>query len=738
MVDLKGLLPKKNKKEYFWSIVLEKDWIQAGIWNAEEGKVVMISVSPPAPWADTDELVNAVDTALSSAVSDLPEDAQEPSKTVFAVPSAWVDEGQIKDDYLAKIKKVSTKLDLKPVGFVVLAEAIPHFLKSEEGAPVSAVLVGLGKEQIEVSLVRSGKVVGATDVMRSVSLEEDVAEGLTRVGDENDLPSRIILYDGKEGELEEAKTSLVGAKWEDNENVKFLHSPKVDTIDSKNKVFATALAGGSEMTGATGVAGGAGEDADVAPVSEREIENETDPMSLEETGFVVNKDVVQGQVPEPVASVDEPETEQVPFEQRESAQDKHRKFALTGVVSWAKDMFNSFVNKIAGGGQKGPKRVVYLASIGVIVLFALAFLAWWFLPKAEVVVYISPNQLEERVGIFVDPEVASVDLDSKTLPGNVLTEEIDGTKTMSTTGTKTVGDKATGTVKLYRVGSSVSLSSGTVIEGSGGLEFVLDNDVNVASGSASSPSNTEVSVTAGDIGSEYNLASGESFTVSNYPTSELEAKNDDAFSGGSSREISAVSEDDTEKLLSDLTDELEEKAKEAFKKQVEENLTNQSGCSEGCVFIEDSTVVEVADQDFSAIVGDEADTLRLDLTLVVSGLVVDKKSLIEVANETFKEKVPTGYVLREDQISMRFSFDEEDDGVYAIDVVVSANLLPELKIDEIAKGIAGKSPEAAREFLKNVPGFGRVEILLKPKLPGKLGSLPRLSRNIDLQVAAEK
>lgn len=736
MVDLKGLLPKKDKTEHFWSIVLEKDWVQAGVWKTVDGKVVMVTVSPPTPWTSAEELVDAVDTALSAAVSELADGISEPEKTVFAVPSSWVVEGQIKGDHLTRVKEICTKLELKPVGFVVLAEAISHYIKSEEDAAVSAVLLGLGKEQIELSLLREGKVVGSTEVLRSVSLEEDVSEGLARIKDEEDLPSRIVLYDGKEGELEEAKQSLINAKW-DSGSIEFLHSPKVDFVDSKAKVFATALAGGTELVGATQVSEVPKveqEGHEVEPVSEKEIDQTSDPLSLEETGFVINQDV--DLVPEPEVT-DSVNTFEKPVEEVEQPKVKA---PLLGKVF---ERFGHLRRQTAsvlsrGSAPKGPKKIVFLGSLLAIAIFVAGFFAWWFLPQAQVTIFISPNQLEEKVGIFVDPDADSVDLSTKTLPGEVLTEEVEGNKTASTTGTKTVGDKAAGTVKLYRVGAKVDLPSGTVLEANNGLEFVLDNAVSVASGSASSPSSIETTVTAAAIGSDYNLASGESFAVSNYPTSELEAKNDNSFSGGSSREISAVSESDLETLLADLENELKEKAKEEFKKKVDASLDQDNKCSEGCVFIEDSVVSEVTEKDYSAKVGDEADTLKLDLTVTVTGLIVDKKSLIEVANETFKEKIPTGYVLREDQIKMRFGYDSEDDGKHAINVTVSANLLPELKVDEIAKSIAGKMPERAREILSQIPGFERLEIVLKPRLPGKLGSLPRLSKNIDLQVAAEQ
>src|SRR3990172_6833585 len=47
---------------------------------------------------------------------------------------------KIKKEYLGKLKKISDSLDLKPMGFLVVTEAISHLLQKEEGAPVSAIL----------------------------------------------------------------------------------------------------------------------------------------------------------------------------------------------------------------------------------------------------------------------------------------------------------------------------------------------------------------------------------------------------------------------------------------------------------------------------------------------------------------------------------------------------------------------------------------------------------------------
>src|SRR4030067_5794 len=154
-MDLKGFLPgkeKEKKKELYWALIIESDWVQAGIWTINENKAQIISFSQPTSWALEGELIQAVDTVLSTAIQNFPENETEPSKTVFGVVASWVSEGQIKKEYLDKLKQICSKLSLEPVGFVVLPEAISNLVKVEEGAPLSSVVLGLSKEKIEISI----------------------------------------------------------------------------------------------------------------------------------------------------------------------------------------------------------------------------------------------------------------------------------------------------------------------------------------------------------------------------------------------------------------------------------------------------------------------------------------------------------------------------------------------------------------------------------------------------------
>jgi len=247
-MNLKDFLNVRNKPpELFWSVVLEPGWVQAGIWYVEGEAANMVNIGPGAAWEVDEELVGAADAALSSTMQKLPENYPEPSKTVFGVPSAWVKGGEIAEEHLEKIKKICADLSLNPVGFVVINEAIAHFYKSEEGSPVNAIIVGLGSGFLEISVFKLGNLVGSTSVARSVSLIEDITEGLSRFNGASPLPSRFIIFDGKGGELDEAKETILQASWVEEGKIKFLHAPKIETLTSDRKILATSLAGASEI-----------------------------------------------------------------------------------------------------------------------------------------------------------------------------------------------------------------------------------------------------------------------------------------------------------------------------------------------------------------------------------------------------------------------------------------------------------------------------------------------------------
>ena len=209
----------------------------------------------------------------------------------------------------------------------------------------------------------------------------------------------------------------------------------------------------------------------------------------------------------------------------------------------------------------------------------------------------------------------------------------------------------------------------------------------------------------------------------------MEAKNEASFSGGSSREITAVSSEDQKVLEEDLSIELKGNAKKELLGKV----------SEGHILIEESLAATTSSRTFSNKEGDEAETLKLSLGVEASAVSIQKEEIVKLASEVLKDKVPGGFVLRGDQIDFGFNLEDSDSKVYEFEVRISANLLPEVNTEVIETRIRGRNPDVAEEYLnREVPGFVRAEIKLRPELPTKLKTLPHVAKNIEVEVAAER
>lgn len=686
-VSMLDFLKKTEEvKENYWALLIEPEWITSSIWQITDGKVEIVSTSPATRWEG--DLIDPIDASLSACTQSLPEDYPDPTKTVFGVPNSWLESGNIKDEYLEKLKKICTDLSLVPSGFVVLSEAISHFIKQEEESSLSGIVIGISNESFDLSIFDAGKLIGTTSVLRSVSVEEDIIEGISRLNTGlESLPSRIILFNQKEHELEEIKNILNDVDWKD---IKFIHPPKIEILDPSKKILAVALAGGSELGGVTGVVESHNNiDTKLEEMPIEEVDNFSSPegVTAEDLGFSVGP-TVPVKVEEAVYV---PQTPKVVFK-KPNIKLPHFKFNFGGTKPL-----------IMGGSF-------------ILTILIVGFMLWWFLPKASVTIFVSPKKLEEIIVLAVGNDIKNQEIDI----------EVTGEKTKSTTGTKTVGDRAKGQVKIQNgTGEIINLKSGTIIVSSADLKFVTTKSASISAAlSTTEPGLATVDIEASSIGSEFNLSKDEKFKVSNYPRADVEAVSIESFVGGSSRQISAVSEDDKKKILKELKDELLSEAKIKLNEKITDDM----------LLVEASFKEDVVEEDFSNKVGDEATNLKLNLTMKISSNAVSKSELSDISKNSLNGKVPSGFVLRDDQITYGFS---ESDDESQFEVKISANLLPSIDTIEVAKRISGRYPNIAEEYLGSIAGFASAEIKMKPVLNGKLGTLPHVSKNIEVIITAE-
>jgi hypothetical protein len=274
------------------------------------------------------------------------------------------------------------------------------------------------------------------------------------------------------------------------------------------------------------------------------------------------------------------------------------------------------------------------------------------------------------------------------------------------------------------------LAAQTAVVSAGNLKFMTVSSASVSAAlSPTSPGTAQVDVTAADIGADYNLAKDEVFKIGTYSKSEVDAVSLSEFSGGSSQQIQAVSADDLKGLETDLSKELLDKAQ-----------TNLNGkIADGNILIPQSLTATNSSEVFSAKVGDEATNVSLKLGLNVSGVEVIKTDLAKVAQNLLSGKLPSGYSFESNQLTTSFSLKDSKNGKYTFATIFTANLLPQVKPDEIVKNIKGTPIDSAQKYLESVPGFVRASVTRKPHFSiAILDRLPFLAKNISIEVAAEE
>jgi len=111
------------------------------------------------------------------------------------------------------------------------------------------------------------------------------------------------------------------------------------------------------------------------------------------------------------------------------------------------------------------------------------------------------------------------------------------------------------------------------------------------------------------------------------------------------------------------------------------------------------------------------------------GIVYRQGELDLLLKEAVKTKIPENFLISE------FSGVEPGEVKEMIlPISYEAKLLPRLDLAEIKKNLRGRYPEKVEEYLNSLPQFVSADIVISPKLPKVLKTLPRLTKNINLEI----
>ena len=777
----------------YLALDISPDTVKAAVWRIADHKLEVVNYGSTQPWRQggVEQLILASDTTLSEASVGLD---QEPDQVIFGLADTWVNQNRIVEPRRSDLKTLTQKLGLKPLGFVVTYEALNHYLKVTEGVPPSVVLLNLSDTEVIVSIINHGNLEGSQVVGRSDSLSLDVHEGLNRFPVTNHYPPRILLWDGgkelKNAQQElmnfnwtkkskflhfpkisvmPASVSITGVCLAGaTELAKAQGIPLENTLITTERENAQPIISQSKTFPADSPPVDSSNFSKPATSTESDysVIDKTSPQSTaaiidsvsshaKQLGF--STDTLsskppslsnQPSVPPPPVEPPGPPTNPAPPPEGEPSNDNPPSSPISARFSWVADLKSKLIAfstrlpirrqsisvpteyRLTSRWYDKLLRLGLILGLGLIILTLILGWLWWYIPKLDVIVLISPKSVEEEFVITIDPDSTLPNLDKLTIPVAKINQDKSGSVIIKTSGVGTVGDPAKGKIIIYnKAKNKKTFETGTELVSDNGLKFTLDTSITVASASSQfddemvetiTPGKSEADITAVAIGPDSNLKASQEFVFTDYSASAYVAKNPEALSGGTAEEVPTVSVKDLIKAKQKLTEQL--------LAQAEAELSTESGDKK---LIRDSITQNITSETASAKVGDEAKELTVKMAISLTGLAYNEADMISLAQSVIAAKTPAGYTV--DSNSFEFDLKTQDskqptDNQFL--AVVKVNLIPDLNTEKIIGDIVGKKPDLVGMYLHNMPSVTGVKLNYWPKLPINLP--PQRAENITI------
>lgn len=731
---------KEERREFFLAFLLKPESVGAILFEEKNKNLVILSTKEEKTHKPTEEmleeeLIQAADRVISFIEESLSEQ-ESVTKTIFAVPHFWVEDGHIKKDHLLKLKKVCEDLELTPMGFIVSAEAIISNLQVKQGAPLTAIFVEVAQEQVSAYIVRAGSIIETYSGEMVDSTPKTVELLLKHVKEMDVLPSKIILFSHDKSDA--LQQEFLSFHW--TKSLPFLHVPQVTILEKgfENDAIIHGVAGqmGFDVFKDLPTHVAAQEDGKSAKHDAESVADVAAPVMAEEFGFVREKDIIEegeedqqsSEREEPVTSVSTTSLEKVAGDER-AGKSMGNISAIFGVV-------RNKVFKLRKG--KGLKMPMFLLNLiprgsGVLLLIVLAgligciYLYYAYILRADVIIFADRKVLTKDVAIVFSSKSRTSSKES-IIQMEATDQQVDGEKEQNTTGKKDTGDKAKGEITIYnKTDQKKAFSKDTIVIGTNNLEFRLLDDVNVASTSAFSTtlSSSKVKVDAAKFGTEYNLPSETNFTFKDFPSASYFAKNESAFSGGTKKSVQVVSKKDLDSLSLQIVDELTKKALS--------NTASKLGPNE--ILIQTPLDYMFDKKSFNKKENEEAKQVKLTATVTFKIGAYKKSEIESFAKELTRSDVPEHYKYFPSESKLEVKDVKiGSDGNVAGTLRASVIYVPDISENSIISDIKGKGILDAQKRLKSIPGASDSKIILKNKLPVLPVLLPSNPKDITITI----
>lgn len=713
--------------------------IQSMLVRSSSHGAKILHRSPVLVYSDEQTAIIKMDESLQ----ELGEESEKINEVIFALDPGWLQNGDVVSTKKPFLQKLLKELALRPVGFVILSEALvqhsinhnPHF---------SAVLLLMNQGQITVTVATQGKIVSTQTVGRSSDIGADLREAFARYlqdKGEAHLPGKLICasFALTEEELVSCQQKLLDTVWGDA--VPFVQTPTIDVIKPELAITIISQQVSQAVTAATQPSL---ESAQSLPVPEHpkasahaNVTPSSDNFGFAPVAVQHARDMQERAVE--VTHQALPTSFGIPITQKmmegteEAEEDGELAVEETESPASHKKSFFAKLLHVEGKHHYNPKVFMGVGfAAGLTVLLVTGFIWLYYFSTVQIAYSLVPKPIAKEISLTLDPAATQPDPEKLIIPAQKVSVDVTQKSEGTTTGIKIVGEKAVGEVTiLNKTESQKTFPAGTVVA-QDKLQFVTDKEVTVAAAVTKEEFNqktttygeSKVSVTAYLIGVEGNIEKDIELSVANFDKTSYAAKTTALFTGGTSREIRVVSKEDRELLLSEAKKALlAEAAKQLEEKSVDGLYilpTNELGITKAIY----SAELEAASED-----------LNLTLTGTVTALAYKASDLVPIAQAILSDQVPSGYSLSKDdpEILSAPAPTSRDAKAVTLQANVTSMAVPLVDTRALKTELAGMPVSDALENLQGKKVLSNVKLSFSPALAQKIvGHLPSSTERISI------
>lgn len=354
--------------------------------------------------------------------------------------------------------------------------------------------------------------------------------------------------------------------------------------------------------------------------------------------------------------------------------------------------------------------------LGLVVLWVFVAI---ILPKATITIKTDTTDVSSSIVVTSSPTIKEVNSETKSIPGILKELKKTDAQKAPATGQKDMGTKATGTVTFTSkttCSPGFSIPSGTVVS-SGSFSFVTQSaatlsPVDVDAGKCVF-SSAPVDVVAQNAGDSYNL-SARDYAVTGFSSATAKGS---AMSGGVSKIVKVVSQQDIDTLRQKIVDGLNGSANQEVTAQLKDEgyfpLTETFAAKDPLVVSSPAVDAEAAEV-----------TVNVTISYTMSGAKQD--ALTQILEEDIKRQIDTTKQNILDnglgQATVRIE-ENKPDGTVRFTLQTTAKAGVEQNESDIKAAIKGKKKGEAKSIIQSRPGVRDVTIETSPfwvsKVPKK-------------------